>query len=117
MSIDSPIALGDVLAILRVVRRWGQKELAAEMHLRVPTISDYERGKNVLYRETLEPMVEAMGFPLGAIDWTISFLRRLAAYGPGGSEAEERIATVAAELGFEVEDFARGLLLRAVREA
>src|SRR5579885_1252399 len=107
MSAESPIALGDVLAILRAVRRWGQKELAAEAGLGMATISDYERGRTVLYREVLEPLVEAMGFPLGAIDWTISFLRRFAAHGPGGSEAEERIAAVASEIGFQVEDFFR----------
>jgi len=47
-----------------------------------------------------------------------ALLRRFAALGPGGGlEAEGRIAAVAAEMGFEVEDFLRGLFSRAVREA
>ncbi|HTQ80672.1 MAG TPA: helix-turn-helix domain-containing protein, partial [Thermoanaerobaculia bacterium] len=110
--------MGDVLAVLREVRHWSQKELAAAMAMRAPTISDYERGKTLLYRETLESMVEVMGLPRSAIDWTISFLRRFTALGPGGpAEAEGRIAAVAAEIGFEVEDFFHGLLERALREA
>jgi tetratricopeptide (TPR) repeat protein len=88
------------------------------MSLRAPTVSEYERGKTLLYRETLEAMVEAMGFPLAAIDWATSFLRRFATLGPGGEvDTEGRIAALTAELGFEVEDFFRGLIARAVREA
>jgi transcriptional regulator with XRE-family HTH domain len=111
----------EVLVVLRTVRDWSQKQLAAAMHVRTSTISDYERGEKTLSRPTLERMVTAMGYPLLTIDRTVSYLRGLPRPGAAATDAEEAVARqideTAAGFGFEVEAFLRSLFSRVSEES
>ena len=44
MKLDA-VEWGRVLGVLRNVRGWNQKQLAAAMRVRPATVSDYERGE------------------------------------------------------------------------
>jgi transcriptional regulator with XRE-family HTH domain len=71
--------VGRALAILRVVRGWNQDDLARASGVRPSQISDYERCRKVPELVTLRRMVEAMGFPLSAIDYTRLYIDTLTA--------------------------------------
>lgn len=69
--------LSVTLAVLRVVRGWNQHELARAAGVRINSVSEYERGKKLPELKTLERLVTAMGYPLGAVDSTRRFVRTL----------------------------------------
>jgi transcriptional regulator with XRE-family HTH domain len=69
--------LGTVLAVLRIVRGMNQEELARASGLRGGTISDYERGKIVPGLNTVQRILDAMGYPFGALDRARSLINAL----------------------------------------
>jgi transcriptional regulator with XRE-family HTH domain len=79
------------LALLRLVRRWSQSELAAAAGVTNSAISDYERGKVDPQTRTLLRLLEAMGYPLSALEQTREFVLLLRAQlGPGAPAPGER---------------------------
>jgi transcriptional regulator with XRE-family HTH domain len=114
----------EVLAILRVIRHWSPKQLAAAAGLKPRSILGYERtGERTLDRPTLCQLAAAMGFPAGVLDRTAAFVERarvgLEESEPRTREAarQARIARVAAQTGQWYEDVARAGLTAAVAEA
>jgi len=73
---------GTVLTILRLIRGWSQEDLASASGLRRGTISDYERGKMVPGHNTLNRLLDAMGYPLSALDQTGAFIDSMRAESP-----------------------------------
>jgi transcriptional regulator with XRE-family HTH domain len=67
------------IAILRLVRRWSQSELAEASGVTNSAISDYERGKVDPQTRNLMRLLQAMGYPLSAIDLTRDFILMLRA--------------------------------------
>ena len=66
--------LGHAIMVLRVVRGWDQGELALAAAVAASAISEYERGRKVPGLVTLQRLIEAMGFPLAAIDHTWAYV-------------------------------------------
>jgi tetratricopeptide (TPR) repeat protein/DNA-binding XRE family transcriptional regulator len=111
------------LAVLRTVRRWTQKELAAASGERSETISSWENARPAPNRATLVRLVLVMGFRASIVDDTLTFLEMaLPAFSgrPGGSGGgpglEERIDAVARRLASEHETALRRNLRAGVRE-
>src|SRR5262245_14189994 len=73
---------GTVLTILRIIRGWSQEDLASASGLRRGTISDYERGKMVPGHNTLKRLLDAMGYPLSALDQAGAFIDSMRAESP-----------------------------------
>jgi len=71
--------LAVTLAILRIIRRWSQSELAEAAGVTNSAISDYERGKVDPQTQTLQKLVRALGLPLSALDQTQAFIQILRA--------------------------------------
>lgn len=71
--------VGRALAILRVVRGWNQDDLARASGVRPSAISDYERCRKLPGLAVLQRLLEAMGFPLAAIDYTRLYIEALTA--------------------------------------
>ena len=67
--------LAVTLAILRIIRRWSQSELAEAAGITNSAISDYERGKVDPQTQTLQKLVRALGLPLAALDQTQTFIQ------------------------------------------
>ena len=96
--------LGTLLAVLRIVRGWNQEELARASGLRSGTISDYERGKMVPGLNALQRLLDAMGYPLAALDQTRTFVDLLRAGNlPVATPAAPEKADGPAALRWEVE--------------
>jgi transcriptional regulator with XRE-family HTH domain len=66
--------LSVTLALLRIIRRWSQSELAEAAGVTNSAISDYERGKVDPQTQTLQKLVRALGLPLSALDQTQAFI-------------------------------------------
>jgi transcriptional regulator with XRE-family HTH domain len=66
--------LSIALTVLRVLRGWNQHDLAKASRVHKSAVSEYERGKKVPELRTIERMVDAMGFPLSALDQTRAFI-------------------------------------------
>ena len=71
--------LAVTLAILRIIRRFSQSELAEAAGVTNSAISDYERGKVDPQTQTLQKLVRALGLPLSALDQTQAFIQILRA--------------------------------------
>ena len=71
--------LAPVLTVLRVCRGWTRTELAKAAGVPNSSLSQYERGQKTPELRTLSRLVEAMGFPLAAVDATKNFLGTLRA--------------------------------------
>ena len=71
--------LAVTLAILRIIRRWSQSELAEAAGVTNSAISDYERGKVDPQTQTLQKLIRALGLPLSALDQTQAFLQMIRA--------------------------------------
>ena len=71
--------VGRAIALLRVVRRWSQDDLAKASGASNSAISEYERGRKIPELATLERILSAMGFPLSAIDHTRHYVATLKA--------------------------------------
>jgi len=67
------------LAILRLIRRWSQSELALAAGVTNSAISDYERGKVDPQAQTLSKLMKALGLPLSALDQTQAFIQMIRA--------------------------------------
>ncbi|HEV7515795.1 MAG TPA: helix-turn-helix domain-containing protein [Thermoanaerobaculia bacterium] len=67
------------IALLRLVRRWSQSELAQASGLTNSAISDYERNRVDPQTRSLFRLVESMGYPLSALDMTRDFVLSLRA--------------------------------------
>jgi transcriptional regulator with XRE-family HTH domain len=65
------------LTVLRVVRGWNQDDLARAARIRNSAISDYERGKKLPELNTLQRLVDAMGYPLSALERAQHFIATL----------------------------------------
>lgn len=65
------------LTILRIARGWTQDDLARATGVANSSISEYERGRKVPELSTLRRLLDAMGYPLGAIDRTQGFIASL----------------------------------------
>src|SRR5215203_3614741 len=63
-----------VLAVLRVVREWSQRELAEAAGVRPSSISDWERGKKTPSPRTLERLAGAMGFSSSMLQRALAFV-------------------------------------------
>lgn len=103
------------VAVLRIVRGWGQGELAAAAGLRPASLSDYERGKKTPSPRTLERLVTSMGYPPAMIARTLAFIEeaRLAASPTrAGGSIPDLIEAAASGFGREVADFIRAGLTR-----
>jgi transcriptional regulator with XRE-family HTH domain len=110
---------GTVVTVLRVVRGWGQGELAAAAGLRTASVSDYERGKKPLPHRTLERLVAAMGFPASLVARTSAFIdeaREAASPTRAGGAIPELVEAAAAGFGREVADFLRAGLTRLLAD-
>jgi len=91
--------LAVTLAILRIVRRWSQSELAEAAGVTNSAISDYERGKVDPQTQTLQKIVRALGLPLSALDQTQAFIQMIRAQMDGdGSDLEEGLFSNAAAI-------------------
>jgi transcriptional regulator with XRE-family HTH domain len=89
LATDDVLAVS--LALLRLVRRWSQSDLAEAAGLTNSAISDYERNKVDPQTRSLLRLVEAMGYPLSVLDQARDFVLSLraqigagAASGAGG---------------------------------
>jgi transcriptional regulator with XRE-family HTH domain len=71
--------LAVTLAILRIIRRWSQSELAEAAGVTNSAISDYERGKVDPQTQTLQKLVRALGLPLSSLDQTQAFIQMIRA--------------------------------------
>lgn len=69
--------LAITLAILRIIRRWSQSELAEAACVTNSAISDYERGKVDPQTQTLQKLIRALGLPLSALDQTQAFIQTI----------------------------------------
>ena len=67
--------LAVTLAILRIIRRWSQNELAEAAGVTNSAISDYERGKVDPQTQTLQKLVRALELPLSTLDQTQAFIQ------------------------------------------
>jgi transcriptional regulator with XRE-family HTH domain len=76
---EDEIALA--LTLLRGVRGWNQDDLANASGIRNSAISDYERSRKVPELATLNRLLDAMSFPLAAIDLTRQYVQTLRAGG------------------------------------
>jgi transcriptional regulator with XRE-family HTH domain len=114
--------LGTVFTVLRIIRGMSQEELAQASGIRSSTISDYERGRMVPGLMSLQRLLEAMGYPFGAMDQAralISSLRPdsishdMLSWGlPDGPEALRReVLQISAEAGRVVARFIRLLFV------
>jgi transcriptional regulator with XRE-family HTH domain len=91
--------LAVTLAILRIIRRWSQSELAEVAGVTNSAISDYERGKVDPQTQTLQKLVRALGLPLSSLDQTQAFIQMIRAqmdHGGSGDSAEGRFSNAAA---------------------
>jgi transcriptional regulator with XRE-family HTH domain len=71
--------LAVTLAILRIIRRFSQSELAEAAGVTNSAISDYERGKVDPQTQTLQKLVRALGLPLSALDQAQAFIQSIQA--------------------------------------
>ncbi len=91
--------LAVTLAILRIIRRWSQSELAEAAGVTNSAISDYERGKVDPQTQTLQKIVRALGLPLSSLDQTQTFLQRIRAQmDSNGPDSEEGLFSNAAAI-------------------
>lgn len=125
MAQGTAAAASEILAILRVVRRWKPEEVAASSGLTVRAVHAYERGERKPDAETMRRLAVAMGFPAVAVDRTAAFVERTRAASRGdaaaavaagcGEESRQAwIGMIAAEAGQWFEDEARAGLQGAL---
>jgi transcriptional regulator with XRE-family HTH domain len=79
LSLDDEVTL--TITLLRQVRGWNQDDLAKASGVGNSAISDYERSRKLPELATLGRLLDAMGFPLAAIDVTRQYVETLRAGG------------------------------------
>jgi transcriptional regulator with XRE-family HTH domain len=112
--------LGQVLVILRIVRRWSRDDLVAALGTPEETIANWERGKASPEWVILERAVEAMGFPPEVLGRTLAFVRSVQAACKSFRSAAEsalrgQIEDFAASEAESLEELCRSLLTRLAR--
>jgi transcriptional regulator with XRE-family HTH domain len=122
--------LGLTLTLLRCVRGWNQEQLAKASGVLNSSVSDYLRGRKLPEIPTLKRLLDAMGFPLAAVDVTRSYLQALHNCGgattslPAPSSTAPVNATAlrweiqqaAPDLGIAIARIARAMVLCAVQD-
>lgn len=113
MTRDSGPPWREVLAILRLIRRWTPDQLAAAAGLKPRSVQAHERGDRPLDRPGMVHLAAAMGFPPRLLDRTAAFVERTRAVlstpdaPAAGAARHARIASVAAAAGQWFEDLTR----------
>lgn len=102
------------LALMRILRGWGQKQLAAAAGLDPDTISAYERRRSPS-PATLYHLAALMGFPPSFVDRTLKYVAAgrewlQAAAGAGAAAARREIERLAADQACRYEEFLLGQL-------
>ena len=65
------------LAILRISRGWSQDQLARAAGVTNSALSEYERGKKIPELRSVRKLLDALAYPLSAVERTEDFLREL----------------------------------------
>ena len=115
MSRESGPPWPEVVAILRLIRRWTPDQLTAAAGLKPRSVQALERGDRPLDRPAVAHLAATMGFPPRLLDRTAAFVdRSRAVLAPDASTAstpdiarQARIAGVAAAAGQWFEDLTR----------
>ena len=105
--------LAITLAILRIIRRWSQSELADAAGVTNSAISDYERGKVDPQTQTLRKLIRALGLPLSALDQTQAFIQTIQAQ----MSADDALVLAAGEQAFSTAGVSPALRARRVEIA
>jgi transcriptional regulator with XRE-family HTH domain len=105
--------LAITLAILRIIRRWSQSELADAAGVTNSAISDYERGKVDPQTQTLRKLIRALGLPLSALDQTQAFIQTIQAQ----MSADDAVVLAAGEPAFSAAGGSPALRARRVEIA
>jgi transcriptional regulator with XRE-family HTH domain len=105
--------LAITLAILRIIRRWSQSELADAAGVTNSAISDYERGKVDPQTQTLRKLIRALGLPLSALDQTQAFIQTIQAQMSAG----DALVLAAGEPAFSTAGVSPALRARRVEIA
>ena len=112
---------GRVLAILRTVSGWSQKQLAAASGLHHDQISNYERGRTEPPLSKLQVLLEVMGLPPQLLEAAIAFLSEadaaVARFRGGEDDVLGSIDAIAAGVGRSWQQFARSNLIELISEA
>lgn len=77
MAQSHPGEIGLAIFLLRALRGWTQTELAAAAGVTPSMVCEYERGRRVPSRKTLERLATTVGVPVTAVDRVLPALRSL----------------------------------------
>jgi len=94
--------LAVTLAILRIIRRWSQSDLAEAAGVTNSAVSDYERGKVDPQTQTLQKLIRALGLPLSSLDQTQAFIQMVRAQMDSSEPEEKAVPPVSTEKEREV---------------
>lgn len=106
-----PSLFGKTLAVLRVLRGWTQKQLAAACQLKSSTISELEHSPDALTLAQLQRFSAAMDQPsflLNVVLWLVRLHRRLMSSAAGGEAPAPGLATEAERIGEILDRFHQG---------
>ena len=85
------------LAILRIIRRMSQSDLAEKAVVTNSAISDYERGKVDPQAVTLRKLFQGLDLPISVLDETRAFIERIRSQvGAEGDHRHQRLAALEA---------------------
>jgi transcriptional regulator with XRE-family HTH domain len=106
------------LAVLRIIRRMSQSELAERATVTNSAVSDYERGKVDPQAVTLRKLLYGLDLPISVLDETRAFIERIRSQvGAVGDHRHERLAALkaidAAAAGAEEEEIWAEVLILA----
>jgi transcriptional regulator with XRE-family HTH domain len=106
---DDRMAVGLLIILLRSLRHWTQEELSRASGIGRRRISDYERGKRLPRRKSLEKLAGAVGAELHDVQKTLPVLARMSRANPKPGSLANEIGRSAAEVFLlEVESFQQG---------
>lgn len=106
-----PSLFGKTLAVLRVLRGWTQKQLAAACQLKSSTISELEHSPDALTLAQLQRFSAAMDQPsflLNVVLWLVRLHRRLMSSAAGGEAPAPGLSTEAERIGEILDRFHQG---------
>jgi transcriptional regulator with XRE-family HTH domain len=106
-----PSLFGKTLAVLRVLRGWTQKQLAAACQLKSSAISELEHSPDALTLAQLQRFSAAMDQPsflLNVVLWLVRLHRRLMGTAAGGERPAPGLATEAERIGEILDRFHQG---------
>jgi transcriptional regulator with XRE-family HTH domain len=85
------------LAILRIIRRMSQGELAERAAVTNSAVSDYERGKVDPQAVTLRKLFQGLDLPISVLDETRAFIERIRSQvGAEGDQRHQKLAALEA---------------------